>query len=192
MATDSTQFRSALNGFNRMDVVNFIESLTLEHKQEIKALQSAQAKLTDQCAQRDTEIEKLTAQIELLHSEKEQALAECEALQEQIVVLAEEAVAAAEAEEEDITDADALELEAYRRAEAAERNAVQRANRLYEQMSAVCSDLNGRMSRSDQEITLLHKELTQILERMQESVADLQLIFDEAPDKIKALGADAE
>ena len=44
--TNEMQFRSALNGFNREDVVAYIEKLTQEHETELAVLRERNAQLS--------------------------------------------------------------------------------------------------------------------------------------------------
>ena len=104
------RFRSAFNGFNREDVVHYIEYLNNQHKSQTEQLntqlQAALAKATPA---------DLQAQLDA-------ALAKCDELEQQLAqarLEAEKAVSSAEAE-----------LEAYRRAERAERLAKERAQQI--------------------------------------------------------------
>ena len=157
---EQKSFRSAFNGFNREDVVHYIEFLTAKHKAQVNQLTSEAAFLKSKLAEAqdappaesiDTEeLEQmrqqnisLLEQVELLNREKSElegqrdaALAENARLQSEI---AEALAAAAQAE---VGRSDALqqlkvqssnanaELEAYRRAERTERRAKARALQL--------------------------------------------------------------
>ena len=55
---DFSKFRSALGGFNREDVANFIESQSIAHQKELRALREENAKLT---AERDEARQALAA-----------------------------------------------------------------------------------------------------------------------------------
>lgn len=172
---EMTQFRSAVHGFNRMDVVRFIESMNSEHEAALHALQKENQALAAQAANLSEENTALAARVAEL-SERLIALQEPEPEEE-----------SAGPEESGAPSTEALELAAYRRAEAAERGAVQRAGALYRQMADVCAGLNSRMAASDEEIGLLYAELTATLDRMRDAMADIKLVFDEAPEQILAL-----
>lgn len=113
----SKNFRSALGGFNRQDVVRYIEYMNTKHASELEQLNSqlqlAQANQSDNS--------ELVAKLEAA----EARCAELEAL------LAEEGRAP-------ICSGD--ELEAYRRAERAERLARDRAANIYAQANAALAD----------------------------------------------------
>ena len=38
--SDVSRFRSAINGFNRTDVVNYVESISVEHQKQLRQLQN--------------------------------------------------------------------------------------------------------------------------------------------------------
>ncbi len=190
MAAGMQQFRSSLNGFNRYDVVSFIETMTNEHEREKQELKKENSRLAADAAKVQDEKSALLEQIASLEAEKAELEEVVEVLQGQIVEMMTEEPAD-DTEDTPIAEPtpNEQELEAYRRAEAVERNAVQRANRLYEQMTSVCSDLNDRMTRSDDEIKVLYSDLSANLSRLQDALADMKLVFDDAPERIKALDA---
>ena len=43
--SDVSRFRSAINGFNRTDVVNYVESISVEHQKQLRQLQNELAQL---------------------------------------------------------------------------------------------------------------------------------------------------
>lgn len=113
----SKNFRSALGGFNRQDVVRYIEYMNNKHSSELEQLNS-QLQLAQANQGNNSElVKKLEA--------AEARCAELEAL------LAEEGRAP-------ICEGD--ELEAYRRAERAERLARDRASQIYAKANAALAD----------------------------------------------------
>ncbi len=185
------QFRSALHGFNRIDVVNFVESINSEHEKTVHTLQKENSALTMQAAKLLEENAALASRVAELNdqiAELQRSGPEPEAEPEPETDLDDMEVEAEPADVPSEPTTMELELAAYRRAEAVERGAVQRANALYQQMSDVCAGLNSRMVASDEEICLLYTELAATLDRMKEALADLKLVFDEAPGQILALG----
>ena len=74
------------------------------------------------------------------------------------------------------------ELEAYRRAEAMERNALVRAQRLKEKLSQLCQSAHTRYTDSGEELEALSQDLSSVLSRMQDTIADLQVAFDETEE----------
>lgn len=126
-------FRSALSGFNKEDVVRYIEYMNTKNASQVNQLLNENEELRNQLsqlaavpdlsedvAQLTSQVEALTAKLEAVEAEKAQLKAEYEAL------LAGQAEAAAQ-------KLAAQELEAYRRAEQAERAAKVRADQIYQQ-----------------------------------------------------------
>lgn len=120
-------FRTALNGFKRADVVHYIEYMNNKHNSQLEQLntqlQTAQAKLAQASA---ANADELQAQLDAANAriaELESELAACHNS-----ISAGAAIQPAE------------ELEAYRRAERAERMARERAAQIYAQANAVLAD----------------------------------------------------
>lgn len=85
------------------------------------------------------------------------------------------------------------ELEAYRRAEAMERNALTRAERLKAKLSQLCDGARTRYTDSGEELEALTQDLTSVLDRMRDTLADLQVAFDEtenAFDELESMNAE--
>lgn len=196
---DLSKFRSALNGFHRTDVVNYIESTSLAHQKEVRQLKEERellkdenASLSEKLAAAKTKSEQLQKELDAAKAQLEQLREEDASLQQQIEALALEATVLAEqaaqceqaAEEEEEADVSLAEkeLEAYRRAEAMERNALLRAERLNSRMSELCESARNRYADAGEEIAALSADLNGILTRLQEAVADACIIFDETED----------
>ena len=183
---DISKFRSALGGFNREDVVNYIESMSLEQQKQLRKLQEENEKLR---SEKNALAELLAAANRDLSTLREQDAA----LSEQVELLAQQAAELAgpvKAESEkapeetseaaEPVDYTSLELEAYRRAEQTERNAAVRADKIYRQLTALCEHARERYSDAGDEIAALSEDLTANLGRLQETLAELRLVFDEA------------
>ena len=89
-------------------------------------------------------------------------------------------------------DLQALELAAYRRAEQAERNAIVRARKLREQLNLLCEQSKGRYLDAGEEISALTADLSSGLSRLQETLADIQVIFNDAENAFDALSLPEE
>ncbi len=150
------QFRSSMHGFNREDVVNYIEYLNNHHNTQIaqlnNQLQTALSRTADPAVQ-----EKLDA-----------ALAKCEALEAQLSGSAPAAVPGDQ------------ELEAYRRAERAERMAQERARQIYDQANAVLAEATIKLQQAQ---ALLAGQL----EQYQASMAESQNLLQEAAAALAAI-----
>ena len=193
---DFSKFRTAVSGFNRTDVVNYIESASMEHQKALRKLTGERDKLAAENAQLQTQLTGLQARLI-------QVQADNDALSEQVSTLAQEGSARAEAaaqpqpapeagpiEEEPAAETPEppaqepslteKELTAYRRAEQTERNAAVRARRIYTQLSNLCEDARSRYLDSGEEIAALASDLSTGLARLQDAFAEVQVIFDDA------------
>ena len=177
---DFSKFRSAINGFNRSDVANYIETSSAEHRAALQALQQQVDTLTDQLTQAQAALEAQTdrnAQLQKQLEETETALKSTEeALDEAMTMLTEEP---APAEQEEAPDYASMELEAYRRAEAMERTSSERAAKLNQQLSDLLDQVSGRYEQTGQEIQVLTEDIRINLKRLEEALSDLDVIFDE-------------
>ena len=79
------------------------------------------------------------------------------------------------------------ELAAYRRAALTEQNAAARARRLQAHVSALCDNARSRYQDTGEEISALSADLTTSIERLQDALAELQLIFDQSEEAFEAL-----
>ena len=183
--SDVSRFRSAINGFNRTDVVNYVESISVEHQKQLRQLQNELAQLRAENGTLSAEKDALTEKVGEQEARKQ---AEDEALE----LL--ERVPAEETPEDDAepetatpeTEPDS-ELAAYRRAALTEQNAAARARRLQAHVSALCDNARSRYQDTGEEISALSVDLTTGIERLQDALAELQLIFDQSEDAFEAL-----
>ena len=149
-------FRSAFHGFNRKDVVQYIEYLNHQHKSQIDQLNNQL-----QIAQEQSD--------SALQAQLAEALARCEALERQLA--------------EQTPQCENAELETYRRAEAAERRAMDRANQIYTQASAVLADATVQAETAVAQMGVMADQLSRQLqdtkENFQQAMATLNAIRPE-------------
>ena len=136
------RFRTAFRGFSREDVVSYIEYLNNQHTAQIEQLrnqlQEANAKASGDA-------------VEALQLQLDEALRRCEELEEKLAN-----VEANTAEKE---------LETYRRAERAERQANERARQIYDQANAALTDAtNMAQSAADKIGQIADATVTQLRE----------------------------
>lgn len=191
---DFTKFRTSVGGFNRTDVTDYIETLCVEHKKALKQLEDDKEALSAQLAEAEISLEAKTAEAETLQrklSETELALSSTETALDEAMSMIEEQTALLPEEpaepEEETPDYPALELEAYRRAEKAERLAAERASRLRRQISDLLDHVSSRYEETAQDIHVLTQDVSTNLQRLQEALSDLDLIFDETNHTFEAL-----
>ena len=184
---DFSKFRSSLNGFNRSDVATYIESLCAAHQKELKAAQEQAGALSAQLEQETAQ--KLALQHEL--DATQTALASTQsALEEALEALTNpEVPEETSVEEAPAPDYEDLELEAYRRAEAMERAANQRAAKLRAQLDELLEQMSTRYEEAGQEIQVLSEDIRINLKRLDETLSDLDAIFDEAKNGFEAMDA---
>ncbi len=154
-------FRSAFHGFNREDVVRYIEYLNNQHKSQMDQLR---AQL--QNAEARTDCSGLQAQLDA-------ALEKCAQLEAQL--------ASAPA------NTTAEELEAYRRAERTERLANERAQQIFTQANAVLADAAVKAERAAANIGAIADQAAAQLKQCQDSIVVTKEAFQEAVDSLYAI-----
>lgn len=166
---DIGTFRSALNGFNRQDVANYIAYLNNKHTSEVEQLNNRlQSALNRQQTERD--LERRLSQAEARCAELEAELAGRRA-----------------APAETHTDS---ELEAYRRAERTEREAKARAQRVYEQANAILADAALKAEEAAKQIDSAAQRAAEQLESCRASVMDTRDAFQETMQALYAIRSD--
>ena len=183
---DFSKFRSSLNGFNRSDVAEYIESLCAEHRRELKAAREEAAALSQQLEQQSAQNNALQSELDATQTALESTQAAVEEALEALTQpeVPEEAPVEEEEPAPDYTD---LELEAYRRAEAMERASNQRAAKLRAQLDELLEQVSNRYEQAGQEIQVLTEDIRINLKRLDETLSDLDALFDEAKDGCEAM-----
>ena len=148
-------FRSALGGFNRSDVVSYIEYLNNQHKSQI-------AQLTTQLQNAQEALAK--AQDTELLSQLESAQARCAKLESQ---LASFGAAAPNA-----SVPSGGELEAYRRAERVERMAQERASQIYAKANAVLADATVKVEAASDGMRAVAEQVAAQLQTAEHQLQD--------------------
>ena len=156
-------FRAAINGFNRSDVVNYIEECSIQHERALRQLRDENARLRADLEKVQAEKEALEAQ----QSESEAPAAEPEP----------EAVPEAPAAPEPPSSGE--ELAAYRRAEAVERSARNRAAALCRQVNEIVDNASRKFETSRGDVNALMSDLNICLRRLNDTFAELRMTFDD-------------
>ena len=158
------KFRSALGGFNRHDVVNYIEYINNKHNSELEQL-NTQLQTAQEALAQATDNSELLAKLEA-------AEARCAELEEQLAAGGQVVVASED-----------NELETYRRAERAERLARDRAAQIYAQANAALADATVKVEAISDGMNALTEQFNIQLEdgkkQLQEAVASLYAIRPE-------------
>ena len=160
-------FRSALGGFNREDVVRYIEYINNKHNAEITQLntqlQNARAAAAKaQPAEDNTQLREQLEAAEARCAELEKLLAEAKAGK---------------------TEKNEDELEAYRRAERAERLARDRASQIYDKANATLAEATLKVETVTEDMLGMVQQITQQAQNaktvLQEAVSAMYAIRPE-------------
>ena len=156
-------FRSAFRGFNRQDVVNYIEYINNTHNAQVEQLnnqlQEAKGAVSAE------EMAELQAQLDA-------ALQRCAELEEQL-----------QAKEATVSK----ELEAYRRAEEAERKANERARSIYAQAHTVLTDATAMAEAAAEEFNQVAERTSQQLKEYQTSITAAVSSFKAAASSLNSV-----
>ena len=175
---ENHNFRSAFNGFNRQDVVRYIEYVNTKHTNQINQYKSEIQTLSDELATLQVQSAEETVSQEAYDevvAQRDAALAELETLRQQaaakpaVMTLAEE------------------ELAAYRRAERAEREAKERAQVMYRQATAVLADATAQVDDTAAQLDVISTRVKAQLLELQTAVADSKRSLQEAVSVIAAI-----
>ena len=186
-------FRTALNGFNREDVVRYIEYLNSVHTAEINQLNSELEFLRNKqtisapvemsvanTAESDALIEQQATRIRELFDrcrELETQLAEA---QEAKAHAEEKLQAAVLTQQNTVQSRTNEELEAYRRAERIERQAKERAERLYHQTNGALADASVKVEEVAAQIGQMSDQVMAQLAQLQEAVVNSKQALKDA------------
>lgn len=176
-----SQFRSAFNGFNREDVVRYMEFLNSKH--------------ASQMAQLTNELEYLRGKQETQDagrvSQMEQDLAaaqrENETLRQRVAELEKKLSAQPAA-----PAAHQSELEAYRRAERVERTAKERASHLVQQTAGVLDSAAAQVEASAGQIDAVSGQLSSLLSQLQSTMDSARRTVREAVDSMQSTADSAK
>lgn len=183
MATQQN-FRSAFNGFNREDVVHYLEYINTKHNNQINQLTAEAEELRDRLAQQPDEdqlallaelkarCQELEEQLEAAEARNAQLEERCDSLQQQLD--------AKPQQEEPSVPSPSAELEAYRRAERAEREARERAELVYYQANGVLTEATAKVDGIAAEITDMADQVMSQLTQLQMAVGSSKQALQDA------------
>lgn len=189
--SDFSKFRGSLGGFNRTDVADYIEKLCLTHAAELKERSRRAEELQTQLEETRAQLRETEADRDRLQDQLQEVRAQLQEAQDAL-----EAATAPEPEPEEPEEAEApeeapdypsLELEAYRRAEATERLAARRAEQLSRQMQEFVAHISQRYAETGEEIAALSEDMRSDLQRLQDSLSDLESLFTETTDHFESV-----
>lgn len=197
--SEPLNFRSAFNGFNREDVVHYIQYLKSNHENQIRqlkadlALMQRERFLPDADDSKDEEIAQMQEQFEqqeavltALNAEKDELLAKCSQLEAQLVAVTAERDAAANAKpvmSAYVED----ELAAYRRAERVERLATERANDIYRKLRMALQDTAAKTDQATTNLDGISSQVSAQLSALRDSLLDSKSYLDQSLCTLKDL-----
>lgn len=196
---DFSKFRTSVGGFNRTDVSDYIENLCAEHRKALRQCEDEKQALSDKLAEAEktlTDQRRINQALLEQVREKDTALRAAQEAAEQVQAETEEAAedleeeTPEELEPEEEPDYMSLELEAYRRAEAAERHAMERAARLRQSLNDLLDNVSNRYEEAGQEIHALTEDMRTNLKRLEDTLSDLDILFEETSDSFETLDSD--
>lgn len=158
------KFRSSLNGFNREDVVRYIEYLNNQHNAQIEQLNNQLKTAAVATPVTDTN----------LQAALDEALERCAQLEKQLAAVPER------------------ELEAYRRAERAERAAQERAQQLNTRANAILADATVKAEAAATQLAQLAEQVNTQLKTYENAIAGSQALFQDAIDALYTLKPEEE
>ena len=183
-------FRSAFNGFNREDVVHYLEYLNKKHAAQVEQLHTEnnllQKKLDAQPEMDSEQTEALHRQIEALTEELDRSKEESRALLEKLDRLEGELRQTKQEQTAASHQAD-QELEAYRRAERTERMARERAEQVYRQTNGVLADATVKVDEAAEQIASISEHVMSQLDLLREAVGSSKQALADAASGLYSL-----
>ena len=164
-------FRSALSGFNREDVVRYIEFLNAQHAAEISQLNAELAFLRSK-ADQEHPAEAVDSEPDALVEQQAARIRElfdlCKEQEQQLEKLNAELAQAQQSNPKSCVED---ELEAYRRAERIERLARERAEQLNHRANAILADATVKVDQAAALIAQMSEKVMGELTELQTTVA---------------------
>lgn len=170
-------FRSAFNGFNRQDVVHYLEYINTKHQDQINLLTAE----TEDLHRQLEELQAQAAQIAELEARLAAMTGERDALRAQIEQMqAAEAVQEPQPETDGGSQVAGEELDSYRRAQQVERSARERAELVYHQANGVLNEAIAKVDTATAEITAKTDEAMSQLTQLQMAVSTSKQALQDA------------
>ncbi len=194
MASSINHFRSQLNGFNRTDVVQFIQKTTIEHERVTRQLQEENARLQEELASLKNDSarlrqanETLTAELDTLQLQLSAAADNvCESLPVSSLDAPMQPITSVVSTAPAASDFNEMELAAYRRAELTERMARERAAASVQRMQTAFSQAQEKLAITNQDMATLIDTFRADFARLEQLLGVTQGIFDESAANVKA------
>lgn len=166
---ESHKFRREFRGFNREDVVRYIEFLNKKNTVLVNQLKAENQGLKDELAAlRNSGVD----------AEKDVMIADLQAKLDALTAAKEQQASYTPTEEE---------LEAYRRAERAERAAKERAQQLYQQATATLSEATTLVDTAAQQFGVIAGQVSEQITQLQAAVDSSKAALQDAAATMYAI-----
>ena len=207
-------FRSAFNGFNREDVVNYISFISTKHETQVNELKSEAEELRAQlsaqeilarsatvlasdmgtlrqkAAEQDAELARLREELDARNAELESLRRQTAQQEDQTAQLKKELAdrdseiaqlrrelendrtAAPQPRKADTSGRWTEELNAYRRAESAERRARERVNQMYDQANGALAEASVRVEQTAAQVAELVVKVEADLAQLRQAIGE--------------------
>ena len=175
------KFRSAFNGFNREDVVSYLEYLNNKHSAQVNQL-TAEAETLRNRLENAQPSQDQSEQIAALEQERDDLRAQLEELQARFDALQQSPAAPA------ITPD--TELEIYRRAERTERLARERAELIYKQANGILTEVTVRVNDMAAQVMPAADQILGQLQQLQDTVSTSRNALQDAVVILNTLRSD--
>jgi len=182
-------FRASFNGFNREDVVHYLEYINAKHSNQISQLTAENQELRAAAQQpvedHSEQVASLQAQCEDLNTQLEAEKNRCAELTQQLEALQArcqelEAQTETVVPVENISPLASEELEAYRRAERIEREAKERAELVYFQANGVLTEAAAKVDSISADVTDMADQVMRQLTQLQVAVSSSKQALQDA------------
>lgn len=179
-------FRSAFNGFNREDVVHYIEYMNNKHNAQINQLKSEMQAMQSELSQ----LRLAPTQGCELSQQLEEAQTKCAALEQELAEVRAQ-LAQTLTHQETAVSRTEEELEAYRRAERAERLAQERAARLSAQANGILADATVKVEEASTQMAGAADQVIAQMRQLQAAIIGSKSSLQEAAAALYALQPDS-
>lgn len=179
-------FRSAFNGFNREDVVHYLEYLNTKHTNQINQLTAENEALRQQVASLP-ELENQQLLVSALEEKCEELTRQLEAAQARCAQLEQQPAPETQVQEPALSPSASDELEAYRRAERIEREAKERAELVYFQANSVLTEASAKVDGISSDITEMADKVMTQLTQLQVAISSSKQALQDASSIMGAI-----
>lgn len=160
--TSAFRFRTAVGGFNKGDVANYITKTAAAHRAEVEEYKSRLAQMEELNESLTQELAALTLSLETTQMPREEPVPQ---------------------------DISSMELAAYRRAEAAERLANQRAKKLYEALENICRDTENDFSLANDAVQQTVESILSQAKFLENACKQLSDALKDSREKLSSMDA---